>query len=225
MGDESPEWVAIIVAVVALTGVLAGQSITLYNERARRRTEQTKLVREEVHAAMMSFFVFSSYAQDYYPKRDNQYDTDNLSEQWREAAESLAAQVANMGGRGHHRAAALDLMDGLGMQPVAWDMGEGIGTIPKYGYMRLSWEGFEVVGAWLRGERIPRRTRSLVRKVRKMRKRVFAEAAHRRRLEDGTHRSGLLRVAGRRVRFTTKRWAITIVVRPSVWMWTKLMAP
>jgi hypothetical protein len=225
MGNESPEWVAIIVAVVALTGVLAGQSITLYNERARRKTEQTKLVREEVHAAMMSFFVFSSFAQDYYPKRNNQYDTDNLSEQWRKAADKLAAQVANMAGRGHHRATALDLMDGLGMQPLAWEMGEGIGTIPKYGYMRLSWEGFEVVGAWLRGERIPRRTRRLVRKVRRMRKRIFAESAHRRRLEDDTHRSGVLRVAGRRARVATKRLAIKIVVRPSVRMWTKLMAP
>jgi hypothetical protein len=138
METSPPTWLAIAVAVIALAGVLVAQSITLYNERSRRRDEQTRAVREDVHEVMMTFFDFADFARTNWPRKRLSEACDPYEEEWDRVAGPLAAGAANMAGRGNHRDAALTLMDGLGLQPTAYREGESIGQSPKVGYVQLA---------------------------------------------------------------------------------------
>jgi hypothetical protein len=184
METSTPTWLAIAVAVIALAGVLVAQSITLYNERSRRRDEQTRAVREDVHRVMMTFFDFAEFAHTSWPRKRLSEACDPYEEEWDRVAGPLAAGAANMAGRGNHRDAALTLMDGLRLQSTVYREGESIGQSPGVGYVQLSWAGFEVVAAWLRGEPIPRHARRVTRAARRMRARLDAEFAFRARTED-----------------------------------------
>lgn len=200
-------WVAILVAVIALVGVLAGQVITLYNARAQRRDEQTKSVREEVQALMMVFFNFAEFARTTPAPRDMSHKADPYNDEWDRVAAPLAAAAANMAGRGKHRDRALELIDGLGLQAAAWREGESIGTLPRVGYIQMAWAGFEIIAAWLRHERVPRHARRLARAARRMRAALDAEYRARDLEEDGSHKTGVLRLAWRKSRWWIRaRW-------------------
>jgi hypothetical protein len=225
MDTATPTWVAMAVAVIALLGVLVAQSITLYNERARRRDEQTKAVRDEVHEVMMAFFAFADFAQATRSVKKRDGACDVYDDEWNRVAGPLAAGAANMAGRGSHRDAALILMDGLGLQATAYRDGESIGDSPRVGYIQMSWAGFEVVAAWLRGERIPRHARHVARAARRMRSRLDAEYLYRERAMDERHRTGVVRLAFRKSRWKlTKAWN-RWVVRPVEASWRFLFAP
>lgn len=199
--------VAIIVAFIALAGVLIGQAITLYNARAQRRDEQTKAVRTEVQGLMMAFFNFAEFARSTSEPRLEAEAADPYDDEWDRVAGTLAAAAANMGGRGKHRTRALELMDGLGLQAAAWQIGESLGPRPRVGYVQMGWAGFEIVAAWLRGERIPRHARRVAREARRMRLRVEAEYAARHVDDFGRHKPGVVRLALRRVRRgAVSRW-------------------
>ena len=207
-GAISPSvWVAILVAVIALVGVLVGQTITLYNARAQRRDEQTKSVREEVQGLMMVFFDFAEFARSTPAPRDMAEKADPYDGEWDRVAGPLAAAAANMAGRGKHRDRALELMDGLGLQATAWREGESIGAWPSIGYVQMAWAGFEIVAAWLRGERMPRHARRVARAARKMRAALDAEYRTRELSEDKKHKTGVLRYACLRARWWVRaRW-------------------
>lgn len=206
-GIEASVWVAILVAVIALVGVLVGQAITLYNARAQRRNEQTKSVRDEVQVLMMVFFDFAEFARNTPSPRDMAAMADPYDEEWERVAGPLAAAAANMAGRGQHRDRALELMDGLGLQATAWREGESIGEWPRIGYVQMAWAGFEIVAAWLRGERIPRRARRVARAARRMRGALDAEFKARKRSEDTNHKAGVVRQAWRTTRWWVRaRW-------------------
>lgn len=225
MANSTPTWVAIGVAVIALAGVLVAQSITLYNERSRRRDEQTKVVRKDVHRVMMAFFDFAEFARATRPGRGNEDICDPYEDQWSEVAGPLAAGAANMAGRGKHRDAALALMDGIALQENAYREGEHIGRSPQIGYIQMAWAGFEVVAAWLRGERIPRHARGVTRNARRMRARLEAERDYRVLAEAGGHRTGVVRLASRKA----LRWGKEIfkkgIAVPVAKAWRFLFAP
>lgn len=206
-------WVAIVVAVIALVGVLIGQAITLYNARAQRRDEQTKSVRAEVQRLMMVFFDFAEFARSTPSPQEMTEKADPYEVEWDRVAGPLAAAAANMAGRGKHRDRALELMDGLGLQARAWDMGESVGAMPNVGYVQMAWAGFEVVAAWLRGERIPRHARRVARAARKMRANVEGEHRSRELHESTDHKTGVLRHAWRKSRWWLRsqwrRWVAT----------------
>lgn len=195
-------WVAILVAVIALVGVLVGQTITLYNARAQRRDEQTKSVREEVQGLMMVFFDFAEFARNTPAPRNMTEKAAPYDDEWDRVAGPLAAAAANMAGRGKHRDRALELIDGIGLQATAWRAGESIGAWPTVGYVQMAWAGFEIVAAWLRGERMPRHARRVARAARKMRAALEAEYRARELSERKTQKTGVLRYAWREVR----RW-------------------
>jgi hypothetical protein len=216
--------IAILVAVIALVGVLVGQAIVLYNARAQRRGEQTKIVRDEVQVLMMVFFNFAEFARST-PAPSNAFEAaDPYEEEWDRVATPLAAAAANMAGRGRHRDRALELMDGLGLQAHAYPEGESIGLDPRSGYVQMAWAGFEVVAAWLRGERIPRHSRRIARKARNMRARMEAEWQHRSRLEDENHKSGVVRRAWRKVRGGLRILWRKLIARPTKRVWAFLFA-
>ncbi len=216
--------VAILVAVIALVGVLVGQAIVLHNARAQRRGEQTKTVRDEVQGLMMVFFDFAEYARTTPAPRNLSEAADPYEEEWDRVATPLAAAAANMAGRGRHRDRALELMDGLGLQSRAWQDGESIGQTPRVGYIQMAWAGFEIVAAWLRNEPMPRHARRVARKAKKMRARIEAEYRARDLSETPGHKAGILRRAWRKSRWTIrgqlKRW----IVRPAKWVWNFLFA-
>lgn len=218
-------WVAILVAVIALAGVLVGQAITLYNARADRRNEQAKSVRDEVQRLMMVFFDFAEFARSTRAPRAMAQQADPYDEEWDRVAGPLAAAAANMAGRGKHRDRALELMDGLGLQATAWRDGLSIGARPSVGYVQMSWAGFEIVAAWLRGERMPGHARKVARAARRMRAALDAEYRARQLDEDETYRSGVLRRAWRRLRWRVrdmfKRW----IAKPVRASWDFLFAP
>jgi len=226
MDTSTPALVAIAVAVIALLGVLIAQGITLYNERARRRDEQTKTVRDEVHDVMMVFFDFAEFARVTWPGKKAYEDACEVyEEQWDKVAGPLAAGAANMAGRGRHRNAALTLMDGLGLQSRAYLDGESLGANPRIGYIQMSWAGFEVVAAWLRGEAIPRHARRVTRAARRMRSRWEAERAFRVLQEEKGHRVGVVRLAFRRARWRVKKASRRLIARPVAAAWKFLFAP
>jgi len=200
-------WVAILVAVIALVGVLVGQAISLYNARARRRDEQTKSVRKEVQGLMMVFFDFAEFARSTPAPRSMTERADPYDEEWDRVAGPLAAAAANMAGRGKHRDRTLELMGGLGLQATAWREGESLGAWPRIGYVQMAWAGFEIVASWLRGERMPRHARRVARAARKMRAALDAEYRARELSEDKEHKTGLLRHAWRKARWWARaRW-------------------
>ncbi|QEE61173.1 hypothetical protein FVA74_05975 [Salinibacterium sp. dk2585] len=225
METSTPVWVAIVVAVIALLGVLIAQSIALYNERTRRRDEQTKLVREEVHAVMMTFFNFSAFAQTTWPGKRMDTVCEVYDEEWSKVAGPLAAGAANMAGRGRHRDAALTLMDGIGLQSTAYREGESIGQTPQIGYIQMSWAGFEIVAAWLRGEALPRHARRVTRSARRMRTRLDAEYASRRLTENEARPTGVVRFAFRKTRWWVKAQWKKWIARPALKVWNFLFAP
>lgn len=216
--------IAILVAVIALVGVLVGQAIVLYNARAQRRGEQTKVVRDEVQVLMMAFFNFAEFARST-PAPTNPFDAaDPYDEEWDRVATPLAAAAANMAGRGRHRDRALELMDGISLQARAWPDGESIGRTAQIGYSQMAWAGFEVVAAWLRSERIPRHSRRVAREARRMRARLYAEYQHRDRSSAPGHRSGVVRRVWRKARRGLRflwRWT---VVKPAKRVWAFLFA-
>lgn len=217
-------WVAILVAGIALTGVLVGQAITLYNARAQRRDEQTKSVREEVQGLMMVFFDFAEFARSTPAPREMADKADPYDSEWDRVAGPLAAAAANMAGRGKHRDRALELMDGIGLQARAWRDGESIGAWPQVGYIQMGWAGFEVVAAWLRSERIPRQSLRVAQAARKMRARIEAEYRERERSEDANHKPGVLRRAWRSTRWWLRaRWRKWIAL-PTRAAWNFLFA-
>lgn len=223
-GVPASVWVAILVAVIALAGVLIGQAITLYNARAQRRDEQAKSVRVEVQGLMMVFFDFAEFARVTTAPRDMAKKADPFDEEWDRVAGPLAAAAANMAGRGKHRDRVLELMDGLGLQRTAWREGESIGDWPKFGYVQMAWAGFEIVAAWLRGERMPRHARGVARAARKMRAALDAEFRSRERDADEKHTTGILRLAWRKARWWIRdHWRLW-VTRPIRAVWAFLFA-
>lgn len=64
---------AIVVAVIALLGVLVAQTITLINERAKRRDELTRAVRDEVQRLMMPFYDWVEFARHTYPGKAHRH--------------------------------------------------------------------------------------------------------------------------------------------------------
>jgi hypothetical protein len=218
-------WVAIVVAVIALVGVLVGQAITLYNARAQRRNEQTKTVRDEVQKLMRVFFDFAEFAQSTYPGKKMAQQADLYDEEWGRVAGPLAAMAANMAGRGRHRDAALTLMDGLGRQATAYREGESIGDWPRVGYVQMAWAGFETVAAWLRGERIPLDSRRVVRAARRMRSTLDAEYRWRDLQQKKSHKTGVVRSAWRVSRFWVRgKWKAWFAT-PARSCWDFLLAP
>lgn len=218
-------WVALLVAVIALFGVLVGQAINLHNARAQRRGEQTKSVREEVQVLMMVFFDFAEFARITPAPREMADKADPYDEEWDRVAGPLAAAAANMAGRGKHRDRALELMDGLGLQERAWREGESIGALPRIGYTQMAWAGFEIVAAWLRGERMPRHARRVARAARKMRAALEAEYRARELNEDKKHKTGVLRHAWRRGHWWVRaRWR-ELIAKPLRATWDFLFAP
>lgn len=217
--------IAIVVAVIALVGVLVAQAIVLYNARAQRRGEQTKLVRDEVQALMMVFFSFAEFSRSTAAPTDPSEAADPYEEEWDRVATPLAAAAANMGGQGRHRDRALELMDGLGLQSRAYQAGESIGRDPRFGYVQMAWAGFQVVAAWLRGEQIPRHSRRVAHDARKMRARMEAEWQHRSRLEDENYRSGVVRRAWRKIRRRLDSLWERLFAKPMIQVWTFLFAP
>ena len=216
--------IAILVAVIALVGVLMGQAIVLYNARAQRRGEQTKVVRDQVQVLMMVFFNFAEFARSTPAPADPSDAADPYDEEWDRVATPLAAAAANMAGRGRHRDRALELMDGIGLQARAWPDGESIGRTPQVGYSQMAWAGFEVVAAWLRSERIPRHSRRVARDARKMRARMDAEYQHRDRYNDPGHKSGVVRRVWRKVRRGLRLLWRKLIVKPTKWVWAFLFA-
>ena len=204
METSPPEWFAIAVAVIALVGVLVAQIITLYNERVRRRDEQTKSVREDVHEVMMVFFEFAEFAASPRSITRIENECDAYHDRWAEVAGPLTAKVANMAGRGKHRNVALSLMDGIAIQAFAYREGESVGKNARAGYVQMAWAGFEVVAAWLRSESVPRHSRGVARDARRMRERLDDEYGWRTLIQNGSHRSGVLRHAFRKLRRAAK---------------------
>lgn len=203
--------VAIIVAVIALVGVLAAQTITLFNERARRRDEKTKLVRDEIQKLMMDYYAFWQFASETWPGKRPEGWCEPYEKQWASVSAGFPAVAAQMAGRGKHRSILLDLQVGLTVQPAAYNMGESIGDHPRSGYLEMAWAAFETVAAWLRTERAPRSAKRAARKARKMRSAVDAEYRWRDHNESGekTKKRGLLRRWARGISTATKvsvRW-------------------
>lgn len=216
--------IAILVAVIALVGVLVGQAIVLYNARAQRRGEQTKVVRDEVQVLMMVFFNFAEFARSTSAPTDQFDAADPYDDEWDRVATPLAAAAANMAGRGRHRDRALELMDGIGLQARAWPNGESIGRTPQIGYSQMAWAGFEVVAAWLRNERIPRHSRRVAREARKMRSKMYAEYQHQARTNVPGHKSGVVRRLWRKVRRALRFLWGTLLMKPAKWLWAFLFA-
>lgn len=217
-------WVALLVAAIALVGVLVGQAITLHNARAQRRGEQTKSVRDEVQVLMMVFFDFAEFARITPAPREMADKAEPYDEEWDRVAGPLAAAAANMAGRGKHRDSALDLMDGLGLQERAWREGESIGALPNIGYTQMAWAGFEIVAAWLRGERMPRHARGVALAARKMRGALEAEYRTRELNEDKNHKTGVLRRAWRRGRRSVRAHWRKWIAKPLRASWAFLFA-
>lgn len=129
------------------------------------------------------------------------------------------------GWAGKHRRAALALMDGLGLLSRAYQIGESAWESPRIGYIRMSWAGFEIIAAWLRGERIPRNPQRTARKAVRMRSRLEAEYAHRALNEDRAHKSGVLRRAFWVVCRWVERWGRKLITKPLLRAWKFLLAP
>lgn len=216
--------IAILVAVIALVGVLVGQAITLYNARAQRRGEQTKTVRDQVQVLMMVFFDFAEFARSTPSPPELSDAADPYDEEWDRVATPLAAAAANMAGRGRHRDRALELMDGIGLQAHAWREGQSIGRFPRPGYIQMAWAGFEVVAAWLRSEPIPPHARRVARQARKMRDRMDAEYQHRKLHEAPGHKSGIVRRAWRKIRLALRILFRILIVTPTKKVWGFLFA-
>lgn len=216
--------VAIVVAVIALVGVLVGQAITLYNARAQRRDEQTKTVRDDVQDLMMAFFEFAEFARSTSAPGSGFDAADPYEKEWDDKAGPLAAIAAKMAGRGRHRDRVLDLMDGLGLQSRAWQEGESIGSRPQDGYMQMAWAGFEIVAAWLRGERMPRQARRVASLAKKMRATMFAEYRARDQSEDPNHSVGVVRQAWRTARWWLRSKWRRQIVGPVKKLWRYLFA-
>ncbi|MDQ1084713.1 MULTISPECIES: hypothetical protein [Microbacterium] len=224
MEASTPLWVAMAVPTFALVGVLIAQSITLFNERARRRDEQTRVVREEVQKVMMAFYGFAEYANSTEAEAGFGNECTPYEEQWDVVANGLAAGAANMaGGQGRHRTATLELMDGLGALSRADREGLSPWTVPRWGYAQMAWAGFETVAAWLRGERIPRHSRRVARMALQMRKDLDAEYAHRARIEADL-KTGVVRKFARELRWGVRnRWK-KLVSGPAKKFWAYLFA-
>lgn len=217
--------VAIIVAVIALVGVLVAQTITLFNERAKRRDEQTKVVRDKVQEVMMAFYDYAEFARAATPKASSQQPCEPYDVEWDRVSGLYAAGVAHMAGRGKHRDAALNLIDGIGLQARAFRYGEHVGADPRVGYIQMAWAGFEIVAAWLRGDRMPRHSRRVSRAAARMRARIDAE--YRWEALQGTegHKSGVVRIVAGRIRFWIRRRWRRWVSEPARKAWNFLFAP
>ncbi|WP_341578214.1 hypothetical protein [Microbacterium schleiferi] len=123
---------AIVVAVIALLGVLVAQTITLINERAKRRDELTRAVRDEVQGLMMAFYDWVEFARHTYPGKRIDTQCEPFEEQWATVSPALPATAARMAGRGRHRTIVLTLIDGITIQSTAYREGESIGSTPLF---------------------------------------------------------------------------------------------
>jgi hypothetical protein len=224
MDSSTPLWVAMAVPTFALVGVLIAQSITLFNERARRRDEQTRAVREEVQKVMMAFYTFAEFASQTQSVPGFGKECSPYEDEWDNVATGLAASAANMAGRrGKHRNAALELMDGLGVHSRAYYDGLSPWSNARHGYVQMAWAGFEVVAAWLRGERIPKHPRRVARMARRMRTSLEAEYADRARMES-KRKVGVARMFARRTRWRIRKLWRKVVSGPVQKAWAYLFA-
>ncbi|WP_407360535.1 hypothetical protein [Microbacterium sp. LBN7] len=217
--------VAIVVAVIALVGVIAAQIVNVISESRRRRDEQAKLVREQVQAVMMIFYDYSEFARTVTPGKPYQHRCDPYEEQWDRVSGPLAAGLAHMAGHGKHRDVALTLVDGIGLQHIGFREGENVGDDPRAGYIQMAWHGFETVAAWLRHDRVPRQARRLARQAAKMRATLDAEFRWRDRQESGSSRkSGVIRSAARTSKFWLRRHWRDWIKEPAKKLWAFLFA-
>lgn len=215
---------AIVVAVIALLGVLVAQTITLINERAKRRDELTRAVRDEVQRLMMAFYDWVEFARHTYPGKRIDTQCEPFEEQWATVSPALPATAARMAGRGRHRTVVLTLIDGITIQSTAYREGESIGSTPQAGYTQMGWAAFDTVAAWLRGERVPRHARRTAREAQRMRERLDAEYMWREREMDSNHKSGVVRVALRKSRWWLKA-RYRAIAKPIRTGWDYLFAP
>lgn len=217
--------VAIVVAVIALLGVLAGQIINMLSESRKRRDSQTAAVRTEVQTLMMAFYNWAEFARSTYTGKFDQKQVELFEEEWVKVSPPLAATAALMAGRGSHRDIVLVLIDGISIQSTALSEGENVGVNLRSGYVQMGWAAFDTVGAWLRGERVPRHARRTARQVRRMRKRLDEEYAWRERRADPGQKMGIIRYAWRQTRFWLRRQWMKIVAKPAKTAWDFLFAP
>ncbi|MGM7696802.1 hypothetical protein [Microbacterium sp. A84] len=173
---DTAAWVALAVAVIALLGVLAAQTITLFNESRRRRDELTKLVRDDGTKLMMEFYKFSEFAtrnQAAKKSADSSWYEAHAT-QWDLVSPELPSLAARLAGRGKHRTVILSFIDGIRLIPTSHHLEVGLGQTERDDYREISWWAFETAAAWLRGERVPRHARRIARRLRKIERKVDA---------------------------------------------------
>ncbi|WP_314647567.1 hypothetical protein [uncultured Microbacterium sp.] len=217
--------VAIIVAVIALLGVVVTQAITLVNERAKRRDEQTRAVRVEIEKLMMVFFDWTDFARSVHPPKDWAKYCEPFEIEWERVSTPLVAIAAHMAGRGKHRGIVLALIDGISIQGTAFREGESVGSEPRVGYTQMGWAAFDTVAAWLRNERVPRHARHAARLAQLMRKRLDAEFNWRELHMKADHKSGVLRAAARSTINGARRFWRNNISKPLRAAWGFLFAP
>lgn len=216
--------VAIIVAVIALLGVLVGQIINLVNESKKRRDGQTAAVRDKVHDLMMALHSYSDFVQETRVTGNPAGHCDPFDLQWRRVYPPLPALAAQMAGRGKHRMAVLELMDSIRLEPNLYHEGLNMNRDPRSDYRELSDAAFETVAAWLRGERVPRAAKRTLRRARKALESLDAEYAWRHRREDG-EKEGVIRFAVRRSLIWVRSFWKERVARPARATWGFFFAP